>query len=626
MIRRLVIAVLVAAAATAQSPTVSTIVNHGPTANRFDLVVLGDGYTSAEEPQFNIDAVAFANSMSTHEPYATFWNYINVHTVFRASAQSGANQPDVVPPIVVNNAYGATFNTGGTPRCLYITDTTRASIDAALAPANEGRVMVLVNDARYGGCTGQFAVAYNGPLMSEVAVHESCHLLGLTADEYDYPNSTYTGSEPAAPNITTSPVGQKWSAWWGSNGVSAFQGAGTYLYGLFRPCLDCLMRDLGQPFCPVCAEQLVLTVNGVVNNVDQPSPATPTLTLGTAVLQTFSFTSLAPTQDNAVVTWSVDGTVQAGQTGTSFVFDTSTVAAGSHTVAVAQQDPSPFVRTDPANAMNGSFAWTVSVMDPNLPDLHAIAVASTPVFAQAGQSVDLVTTVRNDGLAAVGTFRIEHFLSTDNVLTMSDAYLGYIDVPALAPGQQLNVTHWVQLPYLMTQSVHYLFAVIDRADNVPEVDETNNIASGAIVATAPPCTPALEFRDDLLYPRDSGTLSLAAGGTLLPTVIARCAAPGTAYVIVWGCSGTSPGTNVAPGITVPLNQDPCTQLGLAALNSPVFAAFFGTLDASGVGYATLNWPPALPVGPFTSNFAALLIDSSPQFVATTNAIAVDFHQ
>ena len=33
--------------------------------------------------------------------------------------------------------------------------------------------------------------------MSQVQIHEIGHSLGQLADEYDYPNSTYTGSEPS---------------------------------------------------------------------------------------------------------------------------------------------------------------------------------------------------------------------------------------------------------------------------------------------------------------------------------------------------------------------------------------------------------------------------------------------
>ena len=40
------------------------------------------------------------------------------------------------------------------------------------------------------------------------------------ADEYEYAGNTYSGPEPSSPNITTSPTGQKWSLWHGTQGIS----------------------------------------------------------------------------------------------------------------------------------------------------------------------------------------------------------------------------------------------------------------------------------------------------------------------------------------------------------------------------------------------------------------------
>src|SRR5690606_40708180 len=133
--------------------------------------------------------------------YNTFAAYYNVHTVFRASQQSGADRPDETPPVFVNTAYNATYNYGGTDRCLYIQNTSLALADAALAPATEGRVLVMVNDSRYGGCASTFAVSYNGSSMTEVQAHELGHSLGQVADEYDYPNANYTGGEPSSVNV-----------------------------------------------------------------------------------------------------------------------------------------------------------------------------------------------------------------------------------------------------------------------------------------------------------------------------------------------------------------------------------------------------------------------------------------
>src|SRR5690606_38718505 len=158
-----------------------------------------------------------------------------------------------------DTAYDATYAFGGTGRCVYIKNTSQALRDAALAPSAEGRVMVIVNDSRYGGCAGTFAVTYNGSSMRDVQVHEFGHSFAALADEYDYPNGTYAGPEPGAKNITAQSSGSKWAKWLGSGGVSAHEGAGYYRKGLWRPRADCVMRSLGQTLCPVCTEQTVIS-------------------------------------------------------------------------------------------------------------------------------------------------------------------------------------------------------------------------------------------------------------------------------------------------------------------------------------------------------------------------------
>ncbi|HIE71604.1 MAG TPA: hypothetical protein EYP98_16325, partial [Planctomycetes bacterium] len=188
-------ALALASSLTAQ--TVTTVLSNGTTDTRYDMVILGDGYVASEQATFNADVNTFLTALFQKSPYNIFASYYNVHTVFRASAQSGADRPDETPPVFVNTAYEATYNYGGVDRCLYIQNTSIALADAALAPATEGRVIVMVNDTRYGGCAATFAVSYNGSQMTEVQAHELGHSLGQLADEYDYAGQTYTGPEPS---------------------------------------------------------------------------------------------------------------------------------------------------------------------------------------------------------------------------------------------------------------------------------------------------------------------------------------------------------------------------------------------------------------------------------------------
>lgn len=605
----------------AQAPVVTTVLNNGTTTSRYDMVILGDGYQAAEQARFNTDVNTFLAGLFAKTPYSTFPSYFNVHTVFRASVDSGANQPDVTPPIVKNNAYGASYNIGGTARCLYIQNTSLALADAALAPANESRILVMVNDSRYGGCASTFAVSYNGASMVEVQTHELGHSVAGLADEYDYPNGLYSGAEPNEVNATISSVGQKWSHWWGTDGVSAFQGAKYHTTGIWRPRADCLMRSLGQPNCAICREQIVRTVNGIVTSILNPSPAAQAVTLARPAIQAFSFTNLVPAANNALITWKIDGVVQQGQTTTGMFLNTAGMTLGAHTVTVELQDRTVLVRNDPANVLRETFTWNVTVTDPNAASLRITANGAVPQVLQVGAETDVTVTVANDGPSVANNVLVEQFLSVDTTLTTSDFYLGSGTIPQIAVGATQTLTRRVKLPWAAAPRVYQLFTQVNRLGTIVEPSMVDNVQARSLLVQTGGCAPKLEYRDDLRYPKDAAAVSLQTGGVVQPTVVAPCAAPGTLYLLAWTCSGTQPGLPLSPTLTLPLNFDACTNTGLELLNGNVFQLAFGALATNGLGNATIAFPGGLSLLPTPTHLAAVLLDPSLQFVGVTNAIA-----
>jgi IgA Peptidase M64/CARDB len=608
---------------TAQAPTVTTVLSNGTTQSRYDMVILGDGYQAFEQAQFNADVTTFLAVLFQTQPYQTFAAYYNVHTVFRASVESGADRPDENPPVFKNTVYNSSYNIGGVDRCLYIQNTSQALADAALAPANEGRILVMVNDSRYGGCAGQFAVSYNGSQMSNVQVHELGHSLGQLADEYDYPNNTYTGSEPAAVNITTSPTGAKWSIWHGTDGISAFQGAGYYLFGLYRPKLNCMMRSLGVALCRVCQENTVKITNSIVDTIVTTTPANTAVTVSVPQLQTFSFTHIVPPGNAPLIRWRLDGNVLPGATTTSYTLNSTTVAPGLHTLEASVLDQTLLVRSDPQQVMRETHTWQVTVDDPTASQLRVTAMTSSSVWVPAGGAVTLTTTVRNDGPGAAGPFDVEWFLSPTSSWSAQSTYLGKVTLAGLAAAQQTVIPHAVNVPWGMAATPQYVFAVADRLDVVNESNEGDNVRSLAVIGQAPGCVTKIEFNDPLVYPYDATSMSRTTGGSVHPRLIAPCANPAaTIYLMAWTGSGTQPGIPLAPGLVLPLNYDPLTQLSLDGLNGPVFGGFLGLLDAQGRAQATFTLPPLAGVPLGQTHFAALLLGNAQLFTAVSNPIGL----
>ncbi len=96
-------AIVVAPPATAApgDATVVPIQVTGDPAKRFNLVVLGDGYTAAEHGLFREHVDKHLNVLWTIEPFKSYRSYINVYAVSIVSAESGVDcDPNLDSPRV----------------------------------------------------------------------------------------------------------------------------------------------------------------------------------------------------------------------------------------------------------------------------------------------------------------------------------------------------------------------------------------------------------------------------------------------------------------------------------------------------------------------------------------------
>src|SRR5215216_4767922 len=95
-----------------------TIINNGSAANRVDIVVLGDGYTSAEMQKYRNDVQAAMTQFFNGEPFHEYRNFFNVHRIDVVSNQSGADNPE--RSSFVNTALDATYNCQGVQRLICV--------------------------------------------------------------------------------------------------------------------------------------------------------------------------------------------------------------------------------------------------------------------------------------------------------------------------------------------------------------------------------------------------------------------------------------------------------------------------------------------------------------------------
>lgn len=112
------------------------------------------------------------------------------------------------------------------------------------------------------------------------------------------------------------------------------------------------------------------------------------------------------------------------------------------------------------------------------------------------------------------------------------------------------------------------------------------------------------------------------GGSVTFHVDQGASAANRPFLMVVGLSGSQPGVNVF-GLQIPVNYDVATEVALGAINTPTFANFYSTLDASGRGVAQMNLPAglAVPAQGMNLTVAYLMVD---QFDFASRPVSVRF--
>src|SRR3954470_21404933 len=125
------------------SATVVPLQVTGPPANRFNLVIAGDGYTEAEQDKFMQQVDKHLNIMWSIEPYKSYRNYINVYAIKIVSGESGIScDPSLTAPrrtTPLSMAFWGGCNASSVQRLVSVNNTALARY-TALAPGVSQRL------------------------------------------------------------------------------------------------------------------------------------------------------------------------------------------------------------------------------------------------------------------------------------------------------------------------------------------------------------------------------------------------------------------------------------------------------------------------------------------------------
>lgn len=189
---------------------------NGPPQRKVDLAFIAEGYTASEEKLFKKLLEKILENFFQQEPYRSDKDKFNVYGVFKASQESGCDEPR--HGIYRNTALDSSFDSLGLSRYL-LTEGNKALRDIA-AHVPYDALLIMVNSKRYGGggiYNNYCVFTAESTEQQYLLIHEFGHSFAGLADEYYGSSVAYNefyppGIEPLEPNITAllEPANLKW--------------------------------------------------------------------------------------------------------------------------------------------------------------------------------------------------------------------------------------------------------------------------------------------------------------------------------------------------------------------------------------------------------------------------------
>ena len=188
------------------APSKPIAIHHsGEPADKLDILLLGDGYSSEETGKFEADARRLGAALLATSPFRERRGDINLWALVAPGSGSGVPRPSNGKH--TPSALGTRYDVFGGERFLLTLDNRAVRELAQYAPYDA--IEILVNSPTYGGggIFGQFSTAAaRSDWAPYLVVHEFGHHLAGLGDEYYASDEAWPGDgtrqEPWEPNIT----------------------------------------------------------------------------------------------------------------------------------------------------------------------------------------------------------------------------------------------------------------------------------------------------------------------------------------------------------------------------------------------------------------------------------------
>ena len=327
------------------------IENHGPPLNRVNFVVFADGYNATEVApgglaEMHMRHVLPRRFSENAQPYLRYRNFVNICLIRPAST----GKPGM---------FGCACDGDRTGSCNTSAMNTYANSKLPKELTVDWRAGMF-NSTDYCNSGGQGLLTWAGGHSdaSAASLHEGGHAFHALADEYADCIGTSCGSDTHGTGSTFTAYQEinscgnpmttdgKWDKWIGYNqangtGLQSTWSHSRYNASNYRPTANSMMNSMfcgtsddtkctpNTAFNSVSREQIVMSIWKKVKPIDSTEPPAGAVS-SPGVLKVNVIDPLVINVD-----WTVDGTTKVNG-GTTF--DTSTLAAGSHTVSAKAYD------------------------------------------------------------------------------------------------------------------------------------------------------------------------------------------------------------------------------------------------------------------------------------------------
>ncbi len=318
-------------------------IDNGDPDKRINMVFIGDGFALSDQPKWRDHVDEMLENLFSSElgqPFGRYQKFFNVYRIDMISEHSGLDLLNRYTPL-----RGMT-SCRDWPAGDCFTDWSRThdAIDNYMAdfgnPDITFREVALNSIEHFGsvhyparGLLNTYSAGHGNTV--NIFIHENGHIAGKLADEYvNDAEATYSGSEPAAVNVTTVLNPLKWECWVGydmpytingSPTIGAYEGAKYVGKGIYRPAEQCMMNRYTNPFCAVCREKIILDFYRKARPVDTVLVSLPEISVELVDPDLFN------------VRWYVDDD-EVASSGLFIDLSTLGLSSGVHTVRILVSD------------------------------------------------------------------------------------------------------------------------------------------------------------------------------------------------------------------------------------------------------------------------------------------------